>query len=82
MLAHQKSAFDEWGASLTLTLDPGADKRGLWLALAPVWGAEASQVEQMWGSAEVLRAGGETDTTPSLSPAQVEFDVGYGVATH
>ena len=36
LLAHQKSAFDEWGASLTLRLDPGADNRGLWLALAPV----------------------------------------------
>ncbi len=82
LLAHQKSAFDAWGASLTLKLDPGANKRGLWLALAPVWGADASQVEQMWGSAEVLRAGGETDTTPSLSPAQVEFDLGYGMVTH
>ena len=66
LLAHQKSAFDEWGASLTLKLDPGADKRGLWLALAPVWGAEASQVEQLWGSAEVLQAGAETDTKPGL----------------
>ena len=82
LLAHQKSAFDEWGASLTLRLDPGADKRGLWLALAPVWGAEASQVEQMWGSADVLRAGAESDTQPGLSPAQVEFDLGYGMVTH
>jgi len=82
LLAHQKSAFDEWGASLTLRLDPGADKRGLWLALAPIWGAEASQVEQLWGSADVLRATGETDTPPSFSPAQVEFDVGYGMVTH
>ena len=82
LLAHQKSAFDEWGASLTLTLDPGADKRGLWLALAPVWGAEASQVEQMWGSAEVLRAGAESDMPPGLSPAQMEFDMGYGLVTH
>ena len=31
-------AFDEWGASLTLKLDPGEAKRGLWLALATVWG--------------------------------------------
>lgn len=36
LLAPQKSAFDEWGASLTLRLDPGTDKRGLWLALAPI----------------------------------------------
>ena len=82
LLAHQKSAFDEWGASLTLKLDPGEAKRGLWLALAPVWGAEASQVEQMWGSADVLQAGAESDTPPSLSPAQVEFDIGYGLVTH
>ena len=82
LLAHQKSAFDEWGASLTLKLDPGEAKRGLWLALAPVWGAEASQVEQMWGSAEVLQAGAETTTPPGLSPAQVEFDVGYGLVTY
>ncbi len=82
LLAHQKSAFDEWGASLTLKLDPGEAKRGLWLAVAPVWGAEASQVEQMWGSADVLQAGAETDTPPGLSPAQVEFDIGYGLVTH
>ena len=45
-------------------------------------GAEASQVEQLWGSAEVLRASGESDTPPGLSPAQVEFDIGYGLVTH
>ena len=82
LLAHQKSAFDEWGASLTLKLDPGEAKRGLWLAVAPVWGAEASQVEQMWGSADVLQAGAEPATTPGLSPAQVEFDIGYGLVTY
>ena len=68
------------GTSLTLTLNPDADKRGLWLA--PAWGAEASQVGQMRGSAGVLRANGEMDTQPGLSPAQVEFDVGYGLVTH
>ena len=78
-MAHQKSAFDEWGASLTL--DPGADKRGLWLAVAPVWGAEASQVEQLWGSADVVQAGADSDM-PGLSPAQVEFDVDYGLGTY
>ena len=36
----------------------------------------------MWGSADVLRASGESDTKPGLSPAQVEFDVGYGLVTH
>lgn len=50
--------------------------------MAPIWGADTSPVEQMWGSADVLRAHTEPDTTPSLSPAQVEFDGGYGLVTH
>ena len=29
-----------------------------------------------------MRASGESDTKPGLSPAQVEFDVGYGLVTH
>ena len=82
LVAYQKSAFDGWGTSLTLKLDPGAAKRGLWLAMAPVWRAEASQGEQLWGSAEVLRAGADSATKPGLLPAQVEFDIGYGLATH
>ena len=36
----------------------------------------------MWGSADVLRVGAESDTTLGLSPAQVEFDVDYGLVTH
>ena len=30
----------------------------------------------------MLQAGTESDTKPGLSPAQVEFDVGYGLVTH
>ena len=57
------------GRHLTLKFEPGEVKRGLWLALVPVWGAKASQVEQMWGSAEVMRAGGESDAKLGLSLA-------------
>ena len=59
-------------------MDPRADRQG-GISLAPVWKAEASQVEQMWGSADMLRADGETDAMPSLSSEQIEFDVGYGL---
>ena len=31
---------------------------------------------------KVLRASGESDTPPGLSPAQVKFDIGYGLVTH
>lgn len=30
----------------------------------------------------MLRANNETDATPGLSPAQVEFDIGSGLVTH
>ena len=29
-----------------------------------------------------MRAGAESDPKPGPSPAQVEFDIGYGLATH
>ena len=82
LLAHQQSASDEWGASLTLKLDTGRAKRGLWLTLAPVWGAEASRVEQMWGSAEAVHAGEEPDAAAGPSPERFELDLGHGLATH
>ena len=53
LLVHQKAAFDEWGANLTFTLDPGLAQRG-WLTFAPAWGAEASQVVQIWKGAEAF----------------------------
>ena len=68
--------------SLTLKLDPGRAKRGLWLTLAPVWGAEASRVEQMWGSAEAVHAGEEPDAAAWPSPERFELDLGYGLAAH
>ena len=64
LLVHQKSAFDEWRASLTLRLDPGVDKRGLWLALAPIRG----QRQVRWSRCGALHARAETDATPGLSP--------------
>lgn len=51
------------GASLTLMLGPGADKRGAMVGVGAGSGAEASRGEQVWDSAYVLRADGETDTT-------------------
>ena len=79
LLVHQQSAFDEWGASLTLELDPGEAERGPWLALAPVWGMEASRIEQMWDSADVLHAGAGQGDAAGLSPERLEVGWGYGL---
>ena len=80
LLAHQKAAFDEWGANLTFTLDPGQARRGWWLTFAPVWGAEASRVAQMWDGAEVFHAG--RDRNGGVSPNRLEMEWGYGLVTH
>ena len=82
LLVHQQSAFDEWGASLTLKLDPGEAERGPWLALAPVWGTEASRIEQMWDSADVLHAGAGQSDAAGLSPERLEVEWGYGLVIH
>ena len=82
LLAHEESGFEEWGASLTLRLDPGRAGRGLWLAFAPGWGAEASRVVQMWDGADVVRADDGRDGAPGVAPQRFELDLGYGLATH
>ena len=82
LLAHQKSTFDEWSANLTLKFDPGADKRGLRLALAPVWGAESSRIEQMWDSAKMLHAGADQGNTAGLPLERLEFEWGHGLVSH
>ena len=83
LVAHREAAFDEWGASFTVKMDPGKPGRGPWLAFAPGWGAEGSRVAQMWDGTEVLRPDrGDEDETPGLSPERLELDVGYGLPTH
>ena len=80
LLVHQKAAFDEWGANLTFTLDPGQARRGWWLTFAPVWGVETSRVAQMWDGAEAFHAG--RDRNGGASPNWLEMEWGYGLATH
>ena len=59
LLAHRKTAFDEYGGSLTAKLDPGQAGRGLWLAFAPGWGAEGSRVTQIWDGTGGIALGPE-----------------------
>ncbi len=49
--------------------------------LTLVWGAEASQVEQMWDSAEAVRAGEDSEAA-GRTPDRFELDLGYGLGTH
>ena len=78
LLAHEDSDYEEWGASGSLRLDPGAMGQGLALTLAPAWGATASGVDGLWSR----------QTTAGLAPqgnraapvGRLNAEVGYGFA--
>ena len=48
LVAHKESGYEEWGASGSVRIDPGASGRGLSLTLRPTFGAASSGVEQLW----------------------------------
>ena len=76
LVAHNDSAYREWGASFAVRVDPGSDERGLSLSITPTWGSAASEAEQLWStrSAEDL---GEEDTLEA--ERRLEAALGYGL---
>ena len=78
LLAHEDSDYQEWGASGSLRLAPGARGQGLALTLAPAWGAASSGVNGLWSR----------QTTAGLAPqgnraapaSRLNAEVGYGFA--
>ena len=76
LVAHEKSGYEEWGASGAIRITPSASGRGLTASLTPVWGNAGSQAERLWGAhdARGLGAGGEFDPV-----ARLDAELGYGV---
>ena len=75
LVAHEASGYEEWGASGSVRLDPGASGRGLSFSLAPVWGTPSSGVERLWSARDAagLASGGEFEAERRL-----EAQLGYG----
>ena len=81
LLLHEDGAFEDWGASVSVRLDPGVAGEGAYLTVAPVWGQASSGVEQLWGTAAVLpQARGPSQPATGWQPGSLEVDIGYGVA--
>ena len=76
LIAHDDSAYEEWGASASVRIDPGSDGRGLSLAITPTWGSAASEAEQLWSTrtAEDLVNDTEFDAKQRL-----DAELGYGL---
>ena len=75
LLAHEDSGYEEWGASGSVRIDPGAQGRGLSLTLAPSWGATGSGTGQLWSLGGARLA----DEQAFEGETRVEAEVGYGL---
>ena len=80
LLVHQDGAFENWGASVNVRLDPGIGGEGAYLTVAPVWGQPGSGVAQLWGNAAAVPGGPTPARAAGWRPANVAVDVGYGLA--
>ena len=77
LLAHEDSDYQEWGASGSVRIAPGAGGQGLSLTLAPTWGAASSGMDGLWSR----------QTTAGLAPqgnrqsptGRLNAEIGYGI---
>ena len=76
LVAHEDSAYEEWGASGAIRMTPDALSRGLSLTLAPAWGNTASKAEQLWAGQAPT---GLATTGSTLPGARLTAELGYGM---
>ncbi len=70
MVAHEVKGYEVWGASGSVVLDPGSDRLGLSLRVAPSWGEPESGVESLWDQGARPEAG---------RGARLDTELGYGL---
>ena len=81
LLLHEDGAFEDWGASVSVRLDPGVAGEGAYLTVAPVWGQASSGVDQLWSPATALsQTSGTSRPATGWQPGRLEVDLGYGLA--
>ena len=78
LVAHEDSAYEEWGASGAIRMTPDASGRGLSLTLAPAWGNTASKAEQLWAGQAPT---GLATTDPTRPGTRLNAEFGYGMVS-
>ena len=76
LIAHEDSGYEEWGASGSVRIDPGASGRGLSLTVARAVGAASSGMEPMWSLNEVRGLAANDDFD---AQARLDVELGYGL---
>ena len=77
LLAHEDAAYKEWGASVSVRVDPGASGHGLTLSVTPSWGADAAGgAERLWSVRDARGLAGQGFDTAM----RLRAEVGYGLS--
>ena len=76
LVAHDDDAYEEWGASAAVRIDPNSDGRGMSLSITPTWGSAASEAEQLWSThtAEDLVGNAQFE-----AESRLDAELGYGI---
>ena len=76
LLAHEDGAYEEWGLSGSLALDPGRLGRGLALRLDSGWGVADSGAEALWQRQTTAGIAPQHD---SAAQQRITAEMGYGL---
>ena len=76
LVAREESGYEEWGASGSVRLDPGASGRRLSLSLAPTWGTPSSGAERLWSTRDARGLAPDGTFEPE---SRLEAERGYGL---
>ena len=76
LVAHEDSAYEEWGASGAIRMTPDPSGHGLSLTVAPAWGNTASKAEQLWAGQAPT---GLATTGSTLPGTRLTAELGYGM---
>ena len=76
LLAHEDSAYEEWGFSGSIRYRPRSDGRGLSMNLGSAWGAAQSGVQSLWSG---QHASGPARGTAMNAAQRYQAELGYGV---
>ena len=76
LITHDDSGYEEWGASGSVRLDPGASGRGLSFTLAPTLGAASSGVERLWSLRDAREL---TNDDEFEAEGRLDAELGYGL---
>ena len=73
---HDESAYEEWGASGSVHIEPGGAGRGLSFTLAPAWGNPSSAGRRLWSARDAVDLAPTRDIEAGR---RLDAEVGYGL---